>query len=196
MNEPVANSVNPAEPSPQPALVVQPQAPAQGPVVPAKTNPFLWFLAGLLVLVMIMQVLIMVKKDGQPSIFNTLIGSVSGGSSTTPPTTPAGGDVTASTHKGGFIRAQMCTLMSDGTHRRISDQVNLYKAQEAFNKHPGNKQGQALIESLKKAAEAIPAHTVIAELPKSELPPGMDCDDWNAERAYKLVLGAPKPQKS
>jgi hypothetical protein len=109
-------------------------------------------------------------------------------------TTPAPVALIDPTRNGGqLIRAEMCTLHSDGTTRLISDRVAVQEAKEAFDKYPNDKNGKMLIARLEKAASLPPPHEVIAQIPASKLPNGVTCDDWRLARAHELVLGAPKP---
>ncbi len=93
-----------------------------------------------------------------------------------------------------LILSEMCTLHSDGTSRLISAQTDLKRAQDALAKNKGSKEVKTLIAALEEAAKSLPPHTVIAEVPLSVLPEGASCADWRRQRAYQLVVGAPKPR--
>ena len=97
------------------------------------------------------------------------------------------------TENGGkLILARFCTLNSDGTAKTIESQNAYVQAQADFRK---GKLTKAMLEQAAEAAKPRPAHEVIAEIPESILADGVNCDAWRHQRAYELVLGAPKPKK-
>lgn len=180
-----------------PAPVAQAQAPAQpaAPVVVQHqpSNMALWVIAALLTILVAFMAF---KQFMGPINTNnvTVSGLGSGGSTTVPPSPPTGGSA-ANDGDSGFIKAGMCVLMSDGTSRLVSAQLDLEQAKKTIGKNPASKEAKALLAKLEEATKSLPPDTVIASLPKSKLPKGTTCADWRAERGYDLVIGAPEPQK-
>ncbi len=202
-----ASAVPPEQPGQPPQLpppaasapVAHVQAPAQAaaPVVVKQGGPALWVVAALLGVLVLLSAFIAFKQTvGQPVNINAIVGGPgSGGSTTAPPGAPSGGTVVDATRNGGkLILAEMCTLQSDGTARLISAQVDLKRAQDAIGKNPNSKEAKAFLAKLEESTKSLPPHAVIAEIPASVLPDNVTCDDWKQQRAYQLVLGAPKPQ--
>lgn len=159
---------------------------------PAKSFDLKWILIALLGLALVFALFF--NKNG-----NTSASSSASAVAVAPPATPvavAPPAADANSNGGKLIKGKVCTLVSNGKARLISAQVDLQRAQAAFDKHPGDKKlVAALIEKLEKAARDVPVDAVIAAVPKSKLPPGASCEDWAEQEAFDQIVGAPMPSK-